>query len=127
MVFGFAPGYRAETTTVGGTTSGYSLTGRRNREMAPTSRMTVDSTPAKIGRLMKKSEKFMASAEGKPVCGGGGRGSEGRLGRHFHAGPHVHQAIDDDALAGTQPGGDDPFAADVGSQRHRAVKHGVSR
>ena len=29
MTFGFAPGYEVRTTTVGGTTSGYSLRGKR--------------------------------------------------------------------------------------------------
>ncbi len=54
--------------TVGGTTSGYSLIGRRVRAMAPTRKMTMERTPAKIGRLMKKSEKFM---------GVGGEGEDG--------------------------------------------------
>src|SRR5258708_12263370 len=30
--------------------------------MAPTIKMMIDKTPAKIGRLMKKSEKFMGKA-----------------------------------------------------------------
>src|SRR5579883_2524912 len=60
MVLGLAPGYTAFTTTVGGTTSGYSLTGRRVREISPTRKMMIETTPAKIGRLMKKSERFMA-------------------------------------------------------------------
>ena len=29
-------------------------------QMRPTRKMIVDNTPAKIGRLMKKVEKFMA-------------------------------------------------------------------
>src|SRR6478735_8435162 len=49
----------ARTTTVGGTTSGYSLTGRRKSEIAPTRKITIEITPAKIGRLMKNSEMFM--------------------------------------------------------------------
>src|SRR4051812_30597689 len=59
MVLGFAPGYCAVTMMVGGTTSGYSLTGSSQSAMAPTRKMMMDKTPAKMGRLMKKSEKFM--------------------------------------------------------------------
>src|SRR2546426_3986036 len=62
MVFGLAPGYVARTTTVGGTTSGYSLIGNRVIAINPMMKMTIESTPAKIGRRMKKWEKFMAFA-----------------------------------------------------------------
>src|SRR5476651_2116410 len=53
----------ARTTTVGGTTSGYSLIGSWNSEIAPTMKMRIERTPAKIGRLMKKSEMFMGVRE----------------------------------------------------------------
>src|SRR5262249_19384259 len=59
MVFGFAPGYVARTTMVGGTTSGYSLIGNRTMAINPTMKMIIESTPAKIGRRMKKCEKFI--------------------------------------------------------------------
>src|SRR5437016_3096061 len=59
MVFGFAPGYVARTTIVGGTTSGYSLIGKRHIAISPTMKMTMENTPAKMGRRMKKSEKFI--------------------------------------------------------------------
>jgi len=49
----------ARTTTVGGTTSGYSLIGNWNSEMAPAIRISSDSTAAKIGREMKNWEKFI--------------------------------------------------------------------
>jgi hypothetical protein len=45
---------------VGGTTSGYSLTGRRNMASKPIRKMIAETTPAKIGRRMKKWEKFMS-------------------------------------------------------------------
>src|SRR5438874_1130692 len=45
---------------VGGTTSGYSLIGNRTMAINPTMKITMESTPAKIGRRMKKWEKFMA-------------------------------------------------------------------
>jgi hypothetical protein len=44
---------------VGGTTSGYSLMGNRHMAINPTRKITMESTPAKIGRRMKKCEKFM--------------------------------------------------------------------
>src|SRR6266481_1138314 len=44
---------------VGGTTSGYSLIGKRHIAINPKMKMTVDSTPAKIGRRMKNCEKFI--------------------------------------------------------------------
>src|SRR5439155_19534352 len=57
--FGFAPGYTARTTTVGGAISGYCAMGNWNTAIPPTSTMTMDRTAAKIGRRMKKWEKFM--------------------------------------------------------------------
>src|SRR5258705_9947421 len=59
MTLGLAPGYVALTTTVGGTTSGYSLTGSNGIEIRPATRMTIDNTAAKIGRSMKNLEKSM--------------------------------------------------------------------
>src|SRR6478736_2362506 len=47
----------ARTTIVGGTTSGYSLTGRVKIEIRPPTKITIDRTAAKIGRSMKKREK----------------------------------------------------------------------
>src|SRR5258708_20463407 len=51
-----APGYDADTSTVGGAISGYCATGSVNRATVPPSTITIDSTDAKIGRLMKKLE-----------------------------------------------------------------------
>src|SRR5436190_127476 len=51
-----APGYDAETSTVGGVISGYCATGKFISAMAPASVTTMDSTAAKIGRSMKKRE-----------------------------------------------------------------------
>jgi hypothetical protein len=41
---------------VGGTTSGYSLIGNSGIEIAPATKITIESTAAKIGRSMKKCE-----------------------------------------------------------------------
>ncbi len=59
MTLGLAPGKLARTTTVGGTTSGYSLIGSWNSEIEPAISSTSDSTAAKIGRVMKNFEKFI--------------------------------------------------------------------
>jgi hypothetical protein len=61
ITLGLAPGYWARTTTAGGTTSGYSDTGRARRESRPASRISSDSTPAKMGRSMKNLDRFMAA------------------------------------------------------------------
>src|SRR5581483_6773274 len=44
---------------VGGTTSGYSLIGNLSIASRPSRKISMERTPAKIGRLMKKCEKFM--------------------------------------------------------------------
>ena len=62
MTFGLAPGYCARTTTEGGTTSGYSEIGMTRSASRPASKMSTDSTPAKIGRSMKNLDKFMGAA-----------------------------------------------------------------
>src|SRR5947207_15806259 len=51
-----APGYTAETSTVGGVISGYCAIGSPNSATLPASVTMIDSTEAKIGRLMKKRE-----------------------------------------------------------------------
>src|ERR1700722_2842656 len=51
-----APGYDAETSTVGGAISGYWATGRVNSAMLPPSTIKMDSTEPEMGRLMKKRE-----------------------------------------------------------------------
>ena len=56
---GATSSYAARTTTDGGTTSGYSLTGSLKSAMPPAIRMNADSTEAKTGRSMKKLENFM--------------------------------------------------------------------
>src|SRR5437868_3145171 len=42
----------------GGTTSGYSEMGRKRSAIRPPKKISTDSTPAKIGRSMKKRERF---------------------------------------------------------------------
>ncbi len=59
ITFGLAPGKAARTTTVGGTTAGYSLTGSLRSARAPPTTITAERTAAKIGRVMKKDENLI--------------------------------------------------------------------
>src|SRR6185369_7160564 len=61
ITLGLAPGYCARTTTVGGATAGYSEIGNAGIDSKPPRKISIDSTPAKIGRSMKNLEKFMGS------------------------------------------------------------------
>src|SRR6516165_2912026 len=56
MTCALAPGYTAETSTVGGVISGYCATGSVNSATPPASTTTMDNTEAKMGRLIKKRE-----------------------------------------------------------------------
>src|SRR5512141_722439 len=91
ITFGFAPGYCARTMTEGGTTSGYSAIGRLRRAMAPARKMSIDSTPAKIGRSMKNLERFMSGRHAGFRGRGRGRGNRHRL--QQGAGAHALQAV----------------------------------
>src|SRR5436309_3100760 len=98
--FGFAPGYRARTTTVGGAISGYCAMGNWNTAIPPTSTMTMEMTAAKTGRRIKKWEKFMARSE--RICGGSFCFPQ--LCVHRDARPHAHQSFNDDLFARLQSG-----------------------
>src|SRR5689334_20591112 len=142
ITFGLAPGYAACTTTEGGTTSGYSLTGRLNSEMAPAMRMKADRTEANTGLSMKKLENFMVGP-GKGM--GTGTISRKRNGAcplvlgnqgvatlallshgddlrcHRHAGAHLLQALDQDGVAGLEALTHHAQPIDDGTELHRRV------
>src|SRR5277367_883255 len=67
MTLGLAPGYCARTTTDGGTTSGYSEIGIAGSASTPIRKISIDSTPAKIGRSMKNLDRFMAFSNERSV------------------------------------------------------------
>src|SRR6266571_2624071 len=94
--FGFAPGYTARTTTVGGTISGYCAMGNCFIAINPTITMTMERTAAKIGRRMKKCEKFMRLRSLDPRSL---RRSFPRLGIHQDAWSHAQQSFHDDLFA----------------------------
>src|SRR5260221_3437412 len=91
ITLGLAPGNCALTTMVGGTTSGYSEIGSWNRDATPARKMTTEITTAKIGRSMKKRDRFMILAAGRGC---------GFLRRDHHLRPDMLQAVDDHAVAG---------------------------
>src|ERR1700687_704349 len=78
-----APGYDAETSTVGGAISGYWATGKVNRAMLPASTITMDRTEAKIGRLMKKRENTVRASFAQQGIGATVRRRCGAVGNHF--------------------------------------------
>src|SRR3954454_21594111 len=55
-VLALAPGYRVVTCTVGGTTSGYCATARRNRQTPPIRIIRIAMTLERTGRSMKNVE-----------------------------------------------------------------------
>ncbi len=79
MTRGDAPGYWARTTTVGGTTSGYSEIGSARSASNPETKIRIESTPANTGRSMKKRDRFM---DGVPLSLRQGLGGVGRSHRH---------------------------------------------
>src|SRR5688572_25765547 len=102
-----APGYWPVTLTTGGAISGNWATGRRQSETSPRMMNTIETTPAKIGRSMKKCEMRMGlavrsvGARGVALhhCGGGGQ-----LRSDLEARPRPHQAVDDHVVVGLQAG-----------------------
>src|SRR3954468_24606963 len=134
-----APGNVAVTCTVGGLICGYCEIGRPWKARAPASTITIDSTAAKIGRSMKKTEN-MVSALGRlrSAAGGGllgaGRGLLGsRRGRlrlrrralmdgDLDPGPHFLRAFHDDPLARLHSGID--HGKIVGGAAHLDRAHG---
>src|ERR1700736_1267413 len=84
MTLGLAPGYCARTTTVGGATSGYSEIGSAGIDSSPATKISVDSTPAKIGLSMKNLEQFIGPSRRYP----GYRAQSTRRGR-FQSAPLI--------------------------------------
>src|SRR5579883_3374425 len=106
---------------VGGTTSGYSLMGRAVIASTPASTITIEITPAKIGRSMKKRDRPMDRCQAggsraagsdrsrtersvRRAAGGGGRHLQ-RADRGRPAGGVVQRRLElrDDLGAGPDP------------------------
>src|SRR2546430_1443098 len=117
-----APGYWPVKLTTGGAISGYWAIGSRPKETSPRITNTSDTTPAKIGRSMKKREMRMGRS-GASVglarrgCGGC-RTLGGLLRHHLDARTRPHQAVDDDAVIRLEPGRDHAQAVHDRAERH---------
>src|SRR5215831_17323315 len=140
----FAPGYVARTTTVGGTTSGYSEIGSSRSDSAPAIKMIAESTAAKIGRRTKNCENSMARSLAHRVrerfCGHFRVGGPEPLERarrvtvhrdlrraDRHAGPHTLQAVDDHDVARLEPALDHSQALERAPRLDLPVRHDVLR
>src|SRR6185503_8123015 len=127
ITLGLAPGNCAFTTTDGGTTSGYSEIGSRVIAISPARKITIEITPAKIGRSMKNLDRLMASSESgfrKGVIDARGLvrrelACEMRLDRCSRL--HALHAVDDDLLAGAQAREHDALAVHLLPQRDFAI------
>src|SRR5258705_8354521 len=138
ITFGLAPGYCARTTTDGGTTSGYSEIGIWRSAKRPATKISTDSTPAKIGRSMKNLEIFMSRPRRRcrvprfalSACGdvarrrrlrliGASHGDE--LRRKQRAWAHTLQSVHYDSLAGSETIRHPAQAVDEDAECHLAV------
>ena len=112
MTFGFAPGYVARTTTVGGTTCGYSLIGRLEQRERAGDDDHQRQDRREDRRSMKNLENFMISDPSSR--------STRRMCTWRHRGRHALQTVDDDRLAGLETAAHDAQAIDDRAERHRA-------
>src|ERR1700732_2176414 len=98
-----APGYWPMTLMTGGAISGYCAIGRRKNDTPPTITNTIETTAAKIGRSMKKCEMRMGGLVRLRRGAARGRRRLLLLRGDLHAGPHAHEAVDDDVLVLLEP------------------------
>src|SRR5260370_22606814 len=101
-VSALAPGNWPVTLITGGAISGYCATGRRAKGTPPRITKTSETTAAKIGRSMKKCEMRTISS----AVLGVGLGLARRrvllvLRRHLLAGAYARNAVDHDAVIGS--------------------------
>src|SRR5207247_1489499 len=102
-----------------GEISGYCAMVNWNKAIPPTSTMTMERTAAKIGRRMKKWEKFMRRETAMSI-GGSVLCFSKRFCVHDEARPHAHQPFNDDQVARLQTGTHDPQAVNHRAGLHRA-------
>src|SRR5262252_4602832 len=95
--------------------SGYWATGSRPTDTAPTMTKMIETTAAKIGRSMKKSERRICGSRSIGVdlrAGGRCRSGARLLWRNLCAWPRSHEAVDDDVIVGRQALRNDSQAID---------------
>src|SRR5579883_3142728 len=83
--------------------SGYCATGSEKNAIPPKSVMKIETTIAKIGRSMKKCERFIVARSVRLRF----ELDLAWLRRHLGAGPRPHEAVDHDTVAGGETGPDD--------------------
>src|ERR1700751_2110455 len=127
-VTGLAPGNCAVTCTDGGTTSGYSEMGRSGIAISPARKITVEITPAKIGRSMKNRDRDIFSLLALPDLLDDlqadliARGATTlQLGNDRGARREPLQVIEDDAVARFEPGQHDAVAVDLRTECDGAI------
>src|SRR4029077_10293856 len=127
-VTGLAPGNWAVTCTDGGTTSGYSEMGSSGIAISPARKITAEITPAKIGRSMKNRDRDILSLLALPdlldypQADLIARGAAALpLGNDGSAWREPLQVIEDDAVAGFEPGKHDAVAVDLRTERDGAI------
>src|SRR5690348_8205622 len=105
-----APTNVVVTCTIGGTVSGYCAIGRPNIATVPSITITIDSTIATIGRLMKKRAMgLFVLFDGKWFCGAAAGFRRWRvLGRDDGARFQPLRAFNDHTVRWLQPFVDDP-------------------
>src|ERR1043166_1917080 len=105
--------------------------GRRHMAIRPTRKMRAESTPAKIGRRIKKCENFMLFSPVFRLAPGhalaGGVMSGGTLRCHGHARARALKSIDHDLFARLESLAHDAFVVHEWSELARAIVHRVAR
>src|SRR6266567_8807054 len=102
-VSALAPGNWPVMLITGGAISGYCATGRRANVTPPRITKTSETTPAKIGRSMKKCEmRTIPSAVLGVGAGLAGRRALLLLRRHLLARAYARDAVDHDAIIGRE-------------------------
>src|SRR5262245_20354071 len=104
--------------TLGGATSGYCAIGSPRIAATPASMITIEITQAKTGRFAKNLAS-MSLPRGRRR--GAARPRQVDLGGlHRHAGPGLHESLDDQLVAGLEAVRHQPAIADRAIRRHRS-------
>src|SRR4051794_11385996 len=88
--------------------------------MLPTSRSTIDSTLAKMGRSTKKCANLIeVCLRRSAAVAFADWGERGRLRVDLGAGAHAHETVDDDRLLAREAVADHPVAIDARARTDR--------
>src|SRR5579862_7890529 len=133
ITWGFAPGYCAVTTMVGGATSGYSEIGNTSADTTPAISTSMESTPANTGRSMKKCVSLISASSSTSLRAdsagslirrrrhGCGSRHPRLLRRDLAAGARARQTTDDHVLACCEPAAYHAQTLTDGAKLDRAI------